>query len=204
MENKGENREEEFNNRQENGNSMSDKSDDEVDTSQKDSEDEYENSDDIEKLKLVHEKLCSKTQTLLQKIKSIDEKLNMILVFNAALFVLLIAVFPISVNSDIVKGVILSFTCLFVLSEIATILLILIAMFPRKYRNIALNEYSKFEYYNRNIQKIYEQEVNGEWNSAKDLEEILASKSSFSVVVTILTMINLVFIMIAVLLNGLY
>lgn len=135
------------------------------------------------------------------KIKNIDEKLNMILVFNAALFILFSVIFPISTTNVASKAAICIFILAFVITEIATIVTILVALFPQKYRTIPIAEYLKKEYYQNSMKTILEEELNAEWNSVKSLEGVLGKKSSISIGVMILSIVNIVLIMIAVLLT---
>lgn len=67
----------------------------------------------------------------------------MILVFNAALFILFSVIFPVSTTNVASKVAICIFILAFVITEIATIVTILVALFPQKYRAMPIAEYLK-------------------------------------------------------------
>ncbi len=157
--------------------------------------------ENIAKLEFVHKKISDTKQTTLAKIKSIDEKLNMILVFNAAMFILLSVVFPITTQNSVAKAFIYFFVSLFALSSIATIITILVALFPKKYARLSLDTYKSPNYFKMSLKKIYETEMDGEWRSAKSLQDILQIKSNRAIAVTVLSIINIVLIMISTLLS---
>lgn len=158
--------------------------------------------ENIDKLNFVHHKIYNRAQNTLQKIKNMDEKLNMILVFNAALFILLSVVFPITDVGYCVRILVCTFVSLFVATEIAVIVIIMIALFPQEYPNMPIDEYQKQEYYDDSLKSMLEKELNAEWHSAKNLEKILNKKSSLSIIVIILSVADVALVLTAVLITG--
>lgn len=158
--------------------------------------------ENIDKLNFVHQKIYNRTQNTLQKIKNMDEKLNMMLVFNAALFILLSVIFPITYSSYCARIFLYTLISLFVATEIAAIVIIMIALFPREYPNMSIDEYLKQDYYDNPLKGMLEKELNAEWHSAKNLENILNKKSRLSIIVIILSVADVVLVLTAVLITG--
>lgn len=158
--------------------------------------------ENIDKLNFAHQKIYNRAQNTLQKIKNMDEKLNMILVFNAALFILLSVVFPITDIGYCARILVCTFVSLFVATEIAVIVIIMIALFPQEYPNMPIDEYQKQEYYDDSLKSMLEKELNAEWHSAKNLEKILNKKSRLSIIVIILSVADVALVLTAVLIAG--
>ena len=101
----------------------------------------------IENLKDGYDQIKNIYQIESERLKTSDEKLNMMLVFNAAIIALLIVVIPFPVNS--VRNVfsIILFS-LFSVSMILTVACIFIGLFPRKLSTIAIKNYTDASQYN--------------------------------------------------------
>lgn len=156
----------------------------------------------VKKLTFIQEKIHYQLQLAFDKIQKIDEKLNMMLVFNAALFILLTVVLPIQVDDLLLRKVVISFLLLFGASEAVTVGVILVALFPKKYLGVDIKEYTSTELYDDDLQKIYEKEIEWDLNSTHNLQQIISKKSVKVTVSIILSLLNIVLILILVVLEA--
>lgn len=101
----------------------------------------------IENLKDGYERIKTIYQIELERLKTSDEKLNMMLVFNAAVIALLIVVIPFP-ESGVLNGLSIILFLLFSVSMILTVMCIFIGLFPRKISTIAIKNYTNANQYN--------------------------------------------------------
>ena len=101
----------------------------------------------IENLKDGYERIKTVYQIELERLKTSDEKLNMMLVFNAAVIALLIVVIPFP-ESGVLKSLSIILFLLFSVSMILTVMCIFIGLFPRKISTIAIKNYTNANQYN--------------------------------------------------------
>lgn len=149
-------------------------------------------------LKFIYDRVHASFQNSVAEYKNIDEKLNMMLVFNAALFILLTVILPIDISNNIAKMAVYVFLILFGISEIATISMILIALFPGRYIGIDVWVYTQENYFNNSLQGMYENEIGWELNSTNVLQNLLIKKHRITLVAIILSIANVVLVLIPV------
>ncbi len=156
----------------------------------------------VAKLTFIQEKVHYLVQLAFSKMKNIDEKLNMTLVFNAALFILLTIVLPIQTNDVVLQKTLICFIVLFGVSEIVTVSIILIALFPKKYLSVDIEVYTKEKLYEGDLQSIYEKQIEWDLNTINDLNNLLSKKSTLTIVSLLLSLVNIALILVSVIIGG--
>lgn len=165
---------------------------------------EWEATSVAKELEFIYDRVHTSFQNSVAEYKNTDEELNMMLVFNAALFILLTVIFPIDISNNIAKTAVYVFLILFGLSEIATISMILIALFPSRYIGIDVWVYTQESYFNNTLQGMYENELDWELNSTNALQNMLIKKRRITLVAIMLSIANAVFVLIPVIIGGFY
>ena len=104
-------------------------------------------NDAIENLKDGYEQIKTIYQIQAERIKTSDEKLNMLLVFNAAIIALIIAVIPFP-NSGVRNIISIILFSIFTVCMLLTVTCIFIGLFPRKLDSIDAKNYTDANQYN--------------------------------------------------------
>lgn len=135
-----------------------------------------------------------------ERFKASDEKLNMLLVFNAAIFALLITIIPFNQLSYCLKTLMYIFLILFGLSMLITLILIICGLYPRKTTFIDNNNYTNDKFYHCTNVEFFGKMIGQFTNYSNDMNKRTEQKHFFNKIAMIFTTINilLMFILITI------
>ncbi len=156
-------------------------------------------NDEFENLKEGYEQVKHLYDIELDKLKTSDDKINMILVFNAAILALLFSVIPFPTNK--VK-MIISFILfgLFILSMILTLIFIFIAFKPRNVYSIEPSSFIDPNTYNCSKEEFIGKYTKGYVNSIDSISRLaeikqgLIKKCMYTTIFNILLMVVMIII----------
>ena len=126
-----------------------------------------------------------------ERFKASDEKLNMLLVFNAAIFALLITIIPFNQLSYCLKTLMYIFLILFGLSMLITLTLIICGLYPRKTTFIDNNNYINDEFYHCTNVEFFGKMIGQFTNYNNCIHKKIEQKYLFYKIALIFTSINI-------------
>ncbi|HPG92468.1 MAG TPA: hypothetical protein PK675_03575 [Clostridia bacterium] len=136
----------------------------------------------------------------LERLKTGDEKLNMILVFNAAILALNIVLFPLDLN-----GMLLIFfiavISIFGISIFSTVILTLVGIFPRKIRSIDDCVFAEAEKYHCTNIEYYGKFISGYLDAIQSIKKSTEIKYKIIQVAIVLTVINMALIVLLIIIT---
>lgn len=162
---------------------------------------EERDKQELENLKQGHQHCKEIYDILLDRFKAADTKSNMLLVFNAAILTLLTIIFPLSVDSDIIKILIYIFLSLFCIDMFIALTLIIISLFPR---GIPLTHYDNFihkKFYKCTNIEYYDKMIDAYVNHNKEMKSIIQKKHRYNKPAMFCTMINIALMFIMIILS---
>lgn len=162
------------------------------DEQQKIDKQEYEN------LKMGYDALNEEYKVQTERLNLADQKSNMLLVFNAAILALLILAFPIADKTRAQLVVSVIFLCLFFVSIILTLTMIILSIFPRKTEHLSHYSFITADFYHcTNIE--FMGKIMGQKSRTIDLIHRLTERKFLYIkIATITTVINIFLIVILV------
>lgn len=166
-------------------------------------EDEQRSKDleELENLKIGYSALNEDYKIQIERLKTADQKSNMLLVFNAAILALLAAVLPLNESTRAIFILSVIALTLFITSMILTLITIIVAIFPRKTTNLSSKSYTTADFYHCSNQKFMGQ-IMGQLNqSITELHNITEHKFLGQKMAMIATMGNIVFMVALIVLN---
>ena len=152
---------------------------------------QYEVNDEVENLKIGYELLQNDLSSQVERLKTADEKLNMLLVFNAAILALLTIVFPINLLSYARFILAIIFLTLFMTSMVLTLVMIIIAIFPRSIPRIADTNYVDGTFYHCSSTNFLGKIMGECQRTIEKTHKIAEKKYCFTKASMILTIINI-------------
>ncbi|MFA6808954.1 MAG: hypothetical protein WCR27_08170 [Eubacteriales bacterium] len=155
---------------------------------------EVDTKQENENLKMGFEQIKTMYAMQLDRLKSADEKLNMVLVFNAAVLALLTIVLPFSFESNtklISSIVVVSF---FIASMTLTVISIFIGLFPKKVYHIDSIDYLNPSTYHCTSEQFIGKFMSGFKYSIDSVVKTVEKKQQMNKHAMIFTMINMAFI----------
>ena len=157
--------------------------------------------DELENLKMGYAALNEDYKIQIERLKTADQKSNMLLVFNAAILALLVAVLPLNESARAIFILSVIALTLFIVSMILTLITIIVAIFPRKTTNLSSKSYTTAEFYHRSNQKFMGQ-IMGQFNqSITELHKVTEHKFLCQKVAMIATLGNIAFMAALIILN---
>lgn len=155
---------------------------------------EQRDKEELENLKLGYAALNEDYRIQTERLKTADEKNNMLLVFNAAILALLTIVFPLneSARELFVLSIIL-FT-LFMVSIIITVTMIIVAIYPRKTQHLSHKSFVNADFYHRTTIEFMGQIMRQQSESIKSMHETAEKKFMYAKIAIITTFINIALI----------
>lgn len=154
---------------------------------------ENKENDASENLKDGYEQIKSIYQIQSERLKTSDEKLNMLLVFNAAIIALIITVipFPSSGVRNILSVILFS---VFTISMLLTIICIFIGLFPKKLDFIDTKNYTDANQYNCTRQQYIGKYMTGYASAIESVSGAAEKKQTMIKHSMIQTIVNIVLI----------
>lgn len=152
---------------------------------------QYDVNDEVENLKIGYELLQNDLSSQVERLKTADEKLNMLLVFNAAILALLTIVFPINLLSQTRFILAIIFLTLFMISMVLTLVMIIIAIFPRSIPRIADTNYVDVTFYHCSSTNFLGKIMGECRRTIEKTHKIAEKKYCFTKASMILTIINI-------------
>ena len=157
--------------------------------------------EELENLKMGYAALNEDYKIQIERLKAADEKSNMMLVFNAAILALLILVFPLNETSKTIFILSIIALTLFITSIILTLIMIIVAIFPRPTTHMSSNSYTNAEFYHCSNQKFMGQIMYRLNQSVSELHKVAEHKFICQKVAMIATLGNIAFMAILIVLN---
>ena len=154
---------------------------------------ENKENDATENLKDGYEQIKTIYQIQAERLKTSDEKLNMLLVFNAAVIALIITVipFPCCGARNILSIILFS---LFTVSMLLTVICIFIGLFPKKLDFIDTKNYTDTNQYNCTRQQYIGKYMAGYESAIESVAVVAEKKQTMIKHAMIETIVNIVLI----------
>ena len=147
-------------------------------------------------LELGYDFILNDYKSQIQRFDKADDKANMLLVYNAALFTVLPFIFPFN-NLPIEKLIALSvFSCLFFLTIITTLVTIIISIFPRTISNVINEAFINPKLYDHTSEEILSSLIKTYKSAADSIGETIEKKHKHNKITMCLTIVNVIFLVI--------
>lgn len=157
--------------------------------------------EELENLKLGYAALNDDYRTQLERLKTTDEKSNMLLVFNAAIFALLITVLPLNESVHAIYILSIITLTLFMASTVLTLSMIIVSIYPRKTKHLSHNTYTDHEFYHRSTIEFMGKVMAATRQSIESIHQTVEKKIFFTKVAVVLTFVNVALVWILIILN---
>lgn len=136
-----------------------------------------------------------------ERFKASDEKLNMLLVFNAAILALLITIIPFNQLSCCLKTLMYTFLILFGVSILITLISIICGLYPRKTTFIDNNNYINDEFYHCTNVEFYGKMIGQFALYNNDMSKKAEQKHFFNKIAMISTTINILLMFVLIIIK---
>jgi len=128
----------------------------------------------------------------LERFKNADEKLNMILVFNAAILALNIVLFPLDLSEQLLNLFII-FISTFGVLMFLTLILIFLGLFPKTVNHIDDNVFADEKTYQCDNIHYYGKFIKSYLEAIKSIRKATEKKHNIGKIANILTILNVIF-----------
>lgn len=154
---------------------------------------EERDAQELENLKEGYQNCKETYNKELERFKDTDAKLNMLLVFNAAILALLTIVFPLGEMNCVLKTLFYVFLTVFSISMLTTLISIILGLFPRKTPFIDSNSYLEPELYQYTSVEFYCQLIASYVQHNNMIGEKIEKKHFLNRLAMVCTIFNIVF-----------
>lgn len=157
-------------------------------------EQKQRDEEELENLKLGYATLNEDYRIQTERLKTADEKTNMLLVFNAAILALLTIVFPLNESAHMLFVLSIILFALFLASIFFTVTMIIIAIYPRKTQHLSHKSFVDADFYHRTTIEFMGQIMRHQTESIESMHKTAEKKFTYTKVAIITTFINIALI----------
>lgn len=164
-------------------------------------DEEKKDQEEFENLKIGYDLLQKDYVIQVERLKTADEKLNMFLVFNAAILALLTIVFPLPTICSVQFIISIIALTLFIASMVLTLIMIILAVFPRKTEHIDDSNYVTAEFYHCTSISFLGKIMSESKKSIESLHKLTELKFRYAKIAMSLTIVNIGLMIILILIT---
>ncbi len=164
-------------------------------------ENDKNDQEEIEKINIINEEIKTIEERTHNRFKAIDDKLNMLLVFNAGLILLISYVIPKPADVFYLNFLRSFLFILFIGINIASIICILLGMSLKSYSDIEVNDLNTNSFYENKKSDILHSFLTQRINTINSKRNTINSKQKKFNIAMILEIINVCICVIAIILN---